>query len=119
VPTSVFVVHTNPVAGREEEFNAWYTERHLKDVLAIPGFVRARRYRLSDAQFAPLPGFRYLAIYEIEGDPAEAMRALRRALKAGLEVSEAMANEVYATVYEPITDWATADAAAGDERLRD
>jgi hypothetical protein len=30
-----------------------------------------------------------------------------------------MASEVYATVYEPITDWVTADAAAGDERLRD
>lgn len=119
--TSVFVVHTNPVEGREDEYNTWYTERHLKDVVAIPGFVRARRYHRSDAQFAPLPGFRYLAIYEIEGDPAEAMRALRRALKSGLEVSEAMASEVYATVYEPITDWVTAEAevAATDERLRD
>jgi len=103
--TSIFIVHTNPVEGRESEFNEWYSERHLRDVVAIPGFVRARRYHRSDAQFAPLSDFEYVAIYEIEGNPAEAMRSLRHALKAGLEVSSSMAQPVYATVYEPITEW--------------
>ncbi|NYE18794.1 DUF4286 family protein [Microbacterium immunditiarum] len=105
--TSLFIVHTNPVEGRESEFEDWYTNRHLADVVAIPGFVRARRYRLADAQFAPLADFRYAAVYEIDGDPADAMRALRHALKAGLEVSSSMAQPVYATVYEPITEWVT------------
>lgn len=103
--TSVFIVHTNPVPGREEEFNTWYTERHLVDVVAIPGFVRARRYRLSKSQTTPLPGFEYAAIYEIDGDPAVALAGLRSAIAAGMDISTAMEPQPYATVYEPITDW--------------
>jgi hypothetical protein len=106
----MFIVHTNPVEGRESEFEEWYTQRHLRDVVAIPGFVRARRYRLSHAQFAPLEDFQFVALYEIEGSTVDAMRALRHAIKAGLEVSTSMAEPVYATVYEPITEWV---AAAG------
>jgi hypothetical protein len=106
--TSIFVVHTNPVAGREAEFNDWYDNRHLADVVAIPGFARARRYRLSDAQLAPLTDYTYVAVYEIDGDPAAALRALRHALKAGMHVSTAMAESLLATVYEPITDWVAA-----------
>lgn len=108
---SIFIVHTNPADGREDEFNDWYDNRHLAEVMAVPGFVRARRYRISDAQFAPLTRFRYVAVYEIAGDPAEAMAALRRALKTGLHVSEALASELLATVYEPVTDWVGTDAA--------
>lgn len=102
---SVFIVHTNPVLGREDEYNQWYTHRHLADVVAIPGFVRARRYRLSASQTTPLPGFEYAAIYEIDGDPAEALAGLRGAMRAGMEISEAMEPHPYATVYEPITEW--------------
>jgi hypothetical protein len=99
---AILVVHTNPVDGREDEYNTWYDKQHLPDVLAVPGFVSATRYRLSDAQLIPLAGFRYLAIYEIEGDPHDAMRALRAALKAGMHVSDAMATELHSTVYEPV-----------------
>ncbi len=43
---------------REEELNAWYDLEHLSQVVALPGFVRGRRYRVDDA---PL---KYLAWYE-------------------------------------------------------
>src|SRR3546814_7682746 len=42
----VYVVRSNPVTGREDEYNRWYSERHLADVMAVPGFVSARRYRI-------------------------------------------------------------------------
>jgi len=42
----VFAVLTNPVEGREAEFNAWY-DRHLHDILRLPGLVSAQRFRLS------------------------------------------------------------------------
>ena len=29
------VVLTNPVEGREDEYNEWYSGRHLEDVLAV------------------------------------------------------------------------------------
>jgi hypothetical protein len=81
---NVFVVLTNPTAGQEDEYNDWYDNVHLQEVTAIPGFVAARRYRLTGAQ---LEGFgdskqRYLALYWIEGDPADAFERL------GSEIAE-------------------------------
>lgn len=61
-----FVVFTTPVEGTDDEFNDWYSEQHLSDVLRIPGFVSAQRMKVPDeATF--LPG-RYLALYQIETD---------------------------------------------------
>jgi hypothetical protein len=43
------------------EFNAWYDDEHVPDkVGAIPGFIRARRYKSLDGR----PN--YLCIYELE-----------------------------------------------------
>lgn len=50
---------------REEELNDWYNLEHLDQVVALPGFVRARRYRVEDA---PL---KYLAWYETVDEKVE------------------------------------------------
>lgn len=51
--------------SRERDFNQWYDEMHLPDVLETPGFVRAARYEHS----APGQGQgKFLAVYEIETD---------------------------------------------------
>ena len=50
---------------REEEFNAWYDLEHLAQVVALPGFVSARRYRCDDA---PL---KYLAWYDTADEMVE------------------------------------------------
>jgi hypothetical protein len=65
-----FVVLSNPVAGREDEFNEWYDKHHLHEILAIPGMSSAQRFRLSESSTpvgAEQP-YRYLALYEIETD---------------------------------------------------
>lgn len=56
-------VFSNPVAGKEAEYNRWYDEQHLPDVCAVPGFVSAERYELSGDG-----SHRYAAIYNIETD---------------------------------------------------
>ena len=53
---------------REEELNDWYELEHLKQVVALPGFVRARRYRVDDA---PL---KFLAWYETVDETVESAR---------------------------------------------
>ena len=53
---------TEPPAGMEEEFNAWYDTEHLAERLAIPGFRSATRWV---ADVAPGEG-RYLATYELD-----------------------------------------------------
>ncbi|WP_338664637.1 DUF4286 family protein [Pararoseomonas sp. SCSIO 73927] len=45
----------------EEEFNRWYVESHIPDLLACPGWLSARRYTVDDG------GPRYAAVYEIAG----------------------------------------------------
>jgi hypothetical protein len=65
----LLVVNSNPVQGREQEYNEWYSNRHLADVRALPGVVSARRFVLENAQMSggPRP-FKYLALYEVETD---------------------------------------------------
>ena len=66
----VFVVMSNPTTpGQEAEYNEWYNKIHIPDVLNVPGFVAAQRFKLADTQFADgKPAHRYLALYEIETD---------------------------------------------------
>ncbi len=65
-----FVVMSNPTTpAQEAEYNEWYNKIHIADVLNVPGFVAAQRFKLADAQFADgKPAHRYLALYEIETD---------------------------------------------------
>lgn len=71
----LMMAFTNPVAGKDAEFNAWYDKHHLPEVLQVPGVKSGRRYNLADTQVPggakPLPG-QYLAIYEIETDDLNA-----------------------------------------------
>ena len=55
----VFMVMTNPVEGREDEYNEWYSGIHLQEVVAIAGFISAQRFKLSDAQLAGDSEYRY------------------------------------------------------------
>jgi hypothetical protein len=88
------VVGSNPAGPeREEEYNRWYVEEHFPDVLAVPGFTKARRYALSPVR--PMAGtepspYGYLAIYEVEADDLEvAGRDLQAALDSGaIPISE-------------------------------
>ncbi len=75
---NLHMVMSQPPAGvTEAEFDEWY-EAHLPEILAVPGFVSVRRFRLEPVvqdPDAPIP-FGFLALYEVEGDPAAAVAAL-------------------------------------------
>lgn len=99
------IVLSNPVAGREEAYNEWYDNQHLKDVLATEGFVGAQRFRMCAAMTEGGPVWRYLAIYDLDSDDPEA--AVKRLMdKAGtpeMVISDAIEMQsVFATVYAPI-----------------
>jgi hypothetical protein len=71
-----FLMFSSPAeVEREDEYNDWYQNVLITDVLRIPGVVGARRYRLADQQGAAFAGIangnQYLAMYDIDGsDPA-------------------------------------------------
>lgn len=63
--SSVILVTTaDIVEGVYQQFNEWYDQRHVPDLLACPGFLAARRYKCIDGE----PQF--LAIYEVESQAA-------------------------------------------------
>jgi hypothetical protein len=102
----VFVVFTNPTPGQEAEYNAWYTGQHLPDVLDVPGFVSAQRFKLSDTQRAagPFP-WQYLALYQIETDDLQKTlgELAARSGTSAMVISDALGAERLAWVYDPIT----------------
>ena len=60
----VMIAMSNPSdPSAEEEFNRWYDEEHIPDVLRVGGIRRAVRYRLADAQLRDDAPFQYLAIF--------------------------------------------------------
>ena len=90
---NVLMVLSNPVEGQDEAYNDWYTNTHLDEVISIPGFVAAQRFKLTEAQIAGFPtsSHTYLAIYEIEGDPADAFEVLVDELQSGrMELPESI-----------------------------
>ena len=69
-----FLVFSNPVEGREDDYNQWYDDVHLGDVCRVPGVVGAQRYDLVNTigDDGPLPTHRYLAVYDLARDVAPA-----------------------------------------------
>jgi hypothetical protein len=69
---------------REQEYNAWYDEVHLPELLALDGIVSARRLRPVDGQ-GP-----YVAIYELEGEDLQAILDNMIANAGQLHMSDAL-----------------------------
>jgi len=85
--THRLVVFTEAMPGRDGEFNEWYDEVHLKEVLEVDQFTAAQRFALSDTQMEGTPDApgRYLAIYEIEAEDLKS--ALEKLGGAGGEMT--------------------------------
>jgi hypothetical protein len=68
-----------PDSVTEEDFNEWY-DAHLPEILSIPGFVSAQRYRLDPVVVdddVPVR-YRFMALYEIEGDPDALLEEMQK-----------------------------------------
>lgn len=111
---NLFLVFSNPVTGREAEFNAWYDAVHVPEVLAVPGVVAARRYEVAPMETPELegapspepPAHGYLAVYELDRD-ANAVMAdfLERIMSGAMNLSEDLdLARVAMSVWRPIGD---------------
>ncbi len=93
---------SSPFEGREDEYNDWYQNTHLPEVVTLPGIRSAQRYRqarnLKEGEAYP-----YLTVYDIETDDIDAVLAcLAEAAGDGrINMSDAIDTEgAYAVVYE-------------------
>lgn len=96
-----YIVLSNPVAGREEEYNDWYSNTHIRDVVKVPGIVAAQRFKAaSDSPYA------YVAVYDLEGpDPDAILNDMRsRAGTAEMLISNSLdKTRVLSVLFDPIT----------------
>lgn len=114
---SLYLVLSNPLGGQEREYHEWYTERHLPEIVQVPGFVSAQRFRLGSVRRGPDPyPYGYLAAYDIAGDPAEAFDALGHAQRTHMTRPAGLDLDQHALVFEPITPRITGDGGAHPAR---
>ncbi len=88
MPKGVFVVQSSALdAEHEAEFDEWYASEHIPDVLDVPGFVSARRFRIVDG--GP-DAHTFLTIYEIDADDVRAPLAevFRRTQSGEMSIPE-------------------------------
>lgn len=94
MPKGIMVVQSAPSdPAREDEYNDWYSNTHLPEVCAVPGFVGARRYKLHNVGAGDGPsGHPYVAIYEIDADdltsPMKELRA--RSMSGQMQMSDVL-----------------------------
>lgn len=83
----MLVVLTNPVSGREQEYNEWYTNVHLSDVLKMPGFKSAQRFTLAREGGSE---WKYMALYEFESEEPEKVMELLQKHVGDMTMSDAL-----------------------------
>ena len=70
MPKGIFVVQSSAVDETHEPvYDEWYRNEHIPDVLDVPGFVGARRFRVVDGA---ADAHTFVTIYEIEADDLQA-----------------------------------------------
>lgn len=64
---AVLLVRMDSPSEKEAEWNDWYNNKHIPDRVAMPGYLAARRFELSEGMPEKfiVPGPKYLTIYEL------------------------------------------------------
>jgi hypothetical protein len=77
VPSGILVVQSRPSSLEEAaDYHRWYVDVHVPEMLKVDGVVSVRRLEAID-------GGSFLAVYEINGDVAQAKEALANAQRSG------------------------------------
>ncbi|HYR17018.1 MAG TPA: hypothetical protein VEQ67_22805 [Mycobacterium sp.] len=68
MPKGIMYLQTMPVSpDKDADYNKWYNDTHLAEIVSVEGIVSARR-------FAPMDGNGpYIAIYELDCDDLDAV----------------------------------------------
>jgi hypothetical protein len=83
----LYIVFGNPLTPEQDaEFNQWYSDTHIPDVLAaVPGVLSAQRYKVNqlDRDAGNTPRYTYMTVYEFEGDANDVMAKIGGAVASG------------------------------------
>jgi hypothetical protein len=105
----IVLVLSNPVAGQEAVFDAWYTNTHIHDLLKCPGVVSAQRFAVTD----PNAKQKFIAQYEVETNDLDATMKEINGRLGGPQMPMTDAFDTASAVFlvaSPITEKLTAPA---------
>lgn len=106
--THRLIVFTEPRPGQEAEYNKWYEEVHLKEVLETEGFVAAQRFEIAPSQIGEMgenAPSRFLAIYEIEAENIDVALEKLNSSSGSMNMSDALdLDSASAIAYSAIGD---------------
>ena len=109
MPKYHYVVLTSAVEGKLTEFEHWYDNQHVPDVIKVPGVKGVRRYRLVKRitdTVEPAP-WSSLAVYEFEGDDpvALARKLTQMAGSAAMPITDAIGPERIKIIAELVAEF--------------
>jgi len=83
------MVLTEPTEGNDAEFNDYYENTHLDEVIETAGYGSAQRFKLVTemGEQCPLP---YLAVYEAEGESGDEVLQRLNDSRGNREQSDAL-----------------------------
>lgn len=91
------VVRVDIAPGVEAEWNTWYDQTHLPDVLKVPGFLSGRRY--SAVEGTP----KYMTLYEILSSEAFYSKEFNQ-IRGWAQFAPYIGNRTL-NVYEPLSSY--------------
>ena len=71
----IVIVSIDVATEKEEEFNRWYNEEHIPNLLAVPGVLWAKRGKNTGK------GPKYIAVYEHESIDVQHTDAYKKAVQ--------------------------------------
>ena len=108
--TGLMMVWADIPADKEDDFNHWYQEEHLQELLSVPGVLSAARYE------AVSSGPKHLACYELESADVVNSEAFKNRPRTewGARVSPSIiGTNVISNTYEMIHPTALTPGIAG------
>ncbi len=103
----ILLVANEPSPEVEEEYNRWYTEKHIPDMFAFKGMKKATRFR----RIGDGPGTsKYMAVYEFDSE--EDLKAFPKSPEMAEAIKDFEVqwkdggfNHKYGASYEVIKTW--------------
>lgn len=68
----VVMIKSNAAPGRDADYEDWYNNIHLDEILRLPGFVSGRQFRVRNENGVEHSAFSHVALFEIESEDVDA-----------------------------------------------
>jgi hypothetical protein len=83
------VIFSNARDGMDDEYNRWYVEVHMKDMLEVPGVRSGERFHAKTVG-RQQPDYRYMAVYDVEDVDAVMREIMTRTADGRFRLSDSV-----------------------------